>query len=103
MGEGTGWSHAREEDAFGDLLSAADLRPEDVEITLLAALAAAVCDDLERAYELIERARFRTVTGDLAIVEAVLDRVDNGGEASEEFLTEELVSSALRERLMTRL
>jgi hypothetical protein len=69
----------------------------------LAALAAAVCDDLDRAYELVERARFRAVKGDLALVEAVLDRVDDGGKASEEFLTEELVSSALRERLMTRL
>jgi len=96
-------SLGRIEDAFGDLLSAADLRPEDVEIALLAALAAAVCDDLERAYELIERARFRAVKGDLALVESVLDRVDDGGKASEELLTEELVSSALRERLMTRL
>ena len=37
------------------------------------------------------------------IVEAVIERVDVGWEASEEFLTEELVLSALRERLMTRL
>ena len=96
-------SLGRIEDGLGDLLSAADLRPEDVEIALLAALASAVCDDLDRAYELIERARFRAVAGDLPIVEAVLERVDDGREASEEFLAEELASSALRERLMTRL
>ena len=96
-------SLGRIEDAFGDLLSAADLRPDDVEITLLAALAAAVCEDPDRAYELIERARLEAVAGDLAIVEAVLEQVDDGGEASKEFLIEELVSSAFRERLMTRL
>ena len=96
-------SLGRIKDAFGDLLSAADLRPEDVEIALLAALAAAACDDPDRAYELIERARINAIAGDLVIVEAVTDRVDDGREASEEFLTEELASSALRERLMTRL
>ena len=96
-------SLGRIEDAFGDLLSSADLRPDDVEITLLAALVAAVCEDPDRAYELIERARLEAIAGDLAIVEAVLERVDDGREASKEFLIEELVSSAFRERLMTRL
>lgn len=89
-------------DALPDLLQAADLRPEDVEVALVASLAAAACDEPDRAYELVERARIRTISGDLAMVEAVLDRVEEGSAPSKAFLTEEIASGAFRERLMTR-
>lgn len=95
-------SLGRTEEAVADLLGAADLRPDDVELALLAALAAAVSEDVGRAYELVERARLRAIPGDLEIVEAVSDRVEEGSAASQAFLTEELVAGAFRERLMTR-
>ncbi len=95
-------SLGRTEEAVGDLLSAADLRPDDVELALLAALAAAVSEDVGRAYELVERARLRAIPGDREIVEAVSDRVEEGSASSQAFLTEEFAAGAFRERLMTR-
>ena len=95
-------SLGRTEDALGDLLGAADLRPEDVELALLAALAAAASGEEDRAYELVERARLRAASGDLPLVEAVSDGVEEGHEACKTFLEEEFVTGALRERLMTR-
>jgi len=92
----------RTDDALPDLLQAVTLRPEDVEIALVASLVAAACDDPDRAYELAERARLRAIAGDLPVVEAVLDRVEEGPEPSKIFLTEEIASGAFRERLMTR-
>lgn len=89
-------------DALPDLILAADLRPEDVEVALVASLVAAACDETDRAYELVERARMRAIPGDLPMVEAVLDRVEEGATPSEAFLNEEIASGALRERLMTR-
>ncbi len=92
----------RTSDALPDLLHAADLRPEDVEVALVASLAAAACDEPDRAYEMVERARLRAISGDLPMVEAVLDRVEEGSAPSSVFLTEEVISGAFRERLMTR-
>ena len=92
----------RTADALADLLHAADLRPEDVEVALVASLAAAACDEPDRAYEMVERARLRAVPGDLPMVDAVFDRVEEGSAPSREFLGEDVVSSAFRERLMTR-
>ena len=92
----------RTADALPDLLHAADLRPEDVEVALVASLAAAACDEPDRAYEMVERARLRAISGDLLMVEAVLDRVEEGAAPSSMFLTEEVISGAFRERLMTR-
>jgi tetratricopeptide (TPR) repeat protein len=92
----------RTADALADLLHAADLRPEDVEVALVASLAAAACDEPDRAYEMVERARLRAIAGDLSMVDAVLDRVDEGPAPSSAFLSEEVVSGAFRERLMTR-
>jgi tetratricopeptide (TPR) repeat protein len=89
-------------DALPDLMHAADLRPEDVEVALVASLAAAACDETDRAYELVERARMRAIPGDMPMVEAVLDRVEEGPVPSEAFLNEEIALGALRERLMTR-
>ena len=43
------------------------------------------------------------MTGHIPVmVDAVLDRVEEGSAPSKEFLTEEIVSGAFRERLMTR-
>jgi tetratricopeptide (TPR) repeat protein len=92
----------RTADALADLLHAADLRPEDVEVALVASLAAAACDEVDRAYEMVERARLRGIAGDLPMVDAVLDRVEEGSEPSMAFLIEEVVSGVFRERLMTR-
>ncbi|HIF07141.1 MAG TPA: hypothetical protein EYQ64_09390 [Gemmatimonadetes bacterium] len=92
----------RTADALPDLLHAADLRPEDIEIALVASLAAAVSDEFDRAYELVERARMRAIPGDGPMVEAVFDKVEEGAEPSGAFLAEEIVSGAYRERLMTR-
>ena len=89
-------------DALSDLLRAADLRSEDVEVALLASLAAAACDEPDRAYEMVERARLRAIAGDLPMVDAVLDRVEEGSAPSRAFLNEEVGSGAFRERLMTR-
>jgi len=96
-------SLGRTEDAFADLMGAADLRPEDVELALMAGLAAAASGEEDRAYELVERARLGAISGDLPLVEAVSDRVDEGHEACKTFLEEDFVAGALRERLMTRL
>ena len=95
-------SLGRWDDAVADLVGAADLRPEDVELALLAALAAAGAGEEDRAYELVERARLRAVSGDLPLVEAVSDRVEEGHEAATTFLEEDFATGALRERLMTR-
>jgi len=92
----------RTADALTDLLQAADLRPDDVEIALVASLVAAACDEPDRAYEMVERARMRAITGDLPLVDEVLDRVEEGRAPSKVFLKEEIVSGAFRERLMTR-
>lgn len=89
-------------DALPDLIRAADLRPEDVEVALIASLTAAACDEPDRAYELVERARMRAIAGDLPLVNEVLDRVEEGAGPSKVFLAEEIVSGALRDRLMTR-
>ena len=95
-------SAGRTEDAFADLLGAADLRPEDVELALLAALAACSVGEEDQAFELVERARLRAIPGDLPLVEAVSDQVEEGYEAAKTFLEEDFVTGALRERLMTR-
>ena len=95
-------SVGRTEDALDDLLGAADLRPDDIELALLASLAASAQGEEDRALELVERARLQAIPGDLALVEAVSDRVDEGYEASKTFLEENFVTGALRERLMTR-
>ncbi|RMH22170.1 MAG: tetratricopeptide repeat protein [Gemmatimonadetes bacterium] len=92
----------RLEDALADLVPAALARPEDVELQVVAALAAAAAEDEARAFELLERARLRAAQGDLPLVSAAEDRIDEGGEAARSFLEEELASSQLRERLAER-
>ena len=95
-------SLGRTEEALVDLLEAADLRPEDVELALLSGLTAGAAGEETRAYEMVERARLRAIPGDLELVEAVSDQVDEGYEACTTSLQEDFVTGALRERLMTR-
>jgi len=92
----------RMEDALPDLIGAVDLRPEDVELALLAGLVASALGEEDRAFELVERARLQAIPGDLPLVEAVSDRVEEGYKSSKTFLEEDFVTGALRERLMTR-
>lgn len=92
----------RPEEATGELLEGARLRPEDVEAQLLAALAAGATGMDGDAYEMIERGRMRSAEGDLVLVSSVEDRVDAGPEAAETLLREELAPNALRARLQER-
>jgi hypothetical protein len=92
----------RMEEAARDLAAGARLRPEDVEAQLLAALVASASGFEELAYEMLERGRQTAQAGDLPLLEAVEDRIDEGGEAARNLLVQDLVSGALRERLMNR-
>jgi tetratricopeptide (TPR) repeat protein len=92
----------RMEEAARDLAAGAHLRPEDVEAQFLAALAASVAGFADLAYELLERGRQNVAAGDLPLLEAVEDRIDEGGEPARNLLVQELLPGALRERLMNR-
>lgn len=92
----------RGEEAATELLRAAESRPEDVELQLLAALAVAATENDERSYEMVERGRMRAEEGDLPVIEAVEERISEGWEAARTMLHEELAPGALRERLSVR-
>ena len=90
------------EAAAKDLSEGARLRPEDVEAQLLAALAAEASGWEDLAFEMMERGRQGAQAGDLPLVEMVEERLDEGPESARRFLEQELLSGALRERLMAR-
>ncbi|MGD2123260.1 MAG: tetratricopeptide repeat protein [Gemmatimonadota bacterium] len=90
------------EEASRDLSEGARSRPQDVEAQLLAALTAEVAGWEDLAYEMMERGRQGALPGDLPLVEAVEGRLDEGSESCRGFLVQELLSGALRERLMVR-
>jgi tetratricopeptide (TPR) repeat protein len=90
------------DEAARDLSEGARLRPGDVEAQLLAALTAKGAGWEDLAYEMLERGRQGAQPGDLPLLEAVEERLEEEGEASEVFLSQELLPGALRERLMTR-
>lgn len=92
----------RDAEAATELVRAAESRPEDVELQLLAALAVAASEVDDRAYEMVERGRLRAEEGDLAIIEAVEDRIAEGWEAARTMLHNEIAPGALRERLSVR-
>jgi predicted Zn-dependent protease len=91
----------RADEAFTELDHGARARPEDVEAQLLAALTAAEVDP-DLAWEMLERARIAAAGGDLDLVEAVEERLDEGPESARAFLTGELAPAAFRERLRQR-
>jgi tetratricopeptide (TPR) repeat protein len=93
---------ARFEEAARDLSEGARLRPDDVEAQLLAALVAEIAGWEDLAYEMMERGRQGATSGDLPLLEAVEDGLDEGGEDAKVLLLQDLLPGALRERLMTR-
>ncbi len=88
----------REEEAAGELTEAARMVPEDVEAQAAAALAASAIGADDLAWEMLERARVRSLEGDQDLVEAVEERLDAGAEASRRFLAEDVGPDLLRER-----
>lgn len=92
----------RFEEAARDLSEGARLRPEDVEAQLLAALVAEAAGWEDLAYEMLERGRQGAEAEDLPLLEAVEGRIHHGESTAEALLDEELLPSALRERLMMR-
>lgn len=92
----------RDIEAATELMRAAEARPEDVELQLLAALALAASEADDRAFEMVERGRLRALEGDLPSIENVEERVSEGWEAARTMLHEEMAPSALRERLSVR-
>jgi len=92
----------RMEEAARDLSEGARLCPHDVEAQLLSALAAQAAGWEDLAYEMVERGRQGSLPGDLPLLEMVETRMSEGAESAGTFLLQELVSGALRERLMNR-
>lgn len=92
----------RAEEAAGELMSGAQLREDDVDAQLVAALAAAATGRDDIAYEMLERARMRAIDGDLVMVTAVEERLDAGDESVSRLLSEELAPQMLRSRLLER-
>jgi len=87
------------EDAATQLLQAADERSDDAEVQVLAALAAAAAGWADAAQNAIARAEFAGEGADPDLIEDVREQIDEGAEASREYLDEEIGPHALRERL----
>lgn len=92
----------RMEEAVGELVSGARIREDDVDAQLAAALAAAAIGRDGTAYEMLERARMRSVEADLYLVTAVEDRLDGGHEAAASMLIDDMAPDLLRTRLAER-
>jgi tetratricopeptide (TPR) repeat protein len=92
----------REDEATGELISGARLSEEDVDSQLAAALAAAATGRDDAAYEMLERARLRATQDDVAVIEAVEERIDLGYEAAAAMLSEDFAPDMLRVRLRER-
>jgi len=92
----------RMEEAARDLSEGARARPEDVEAQFLTALVAEAAGWEDLAYEMLERGRQGAEAGDLPLLEAVENRLHEGGSDTEDLLEKEILPGALRERLMTR-
>jgi tetratricopeptide (TPR) repeat protein len=92
----------RFEEAVGDLMAAVALCPDDVEIALATALAASAIGRDDLAYEALEGARMRAEGLDASEVVAAEELIDEGAEASRNYLTQEFVPGIYRQRLMER-
>jgi tetratricopeptide (TPR) repeat protein len=90
------------EEASRDLSGGARLRPFDFEAQILAALAASAAGWEDLAYEMLERGRLVAVEGDQLLLDLAETRITDGGEEAGDLLTQDLLPSALRERLMQR-
>jgi tetratricopeptide (TPR) repeat protein len=92
----------RIDEAARDLSTGARLRPIDVEAQLTAALACMAAGFEDLAYEMLERGRQTAVSGDLPLLEAVEERLEEGPEESQKLLNQDVLPGILRERLMNR-
>jgi tetratricopeptide (TPR) repeat protein len=92
----------RLDDGARDLSAGARLRPFDFEAQLLAALASAAAGWEDLAYEMLERGRLVAVEGDQLLLDMAEARIVEGGEEVADFLIQEILPGALRERLMQR-
>jgi tetratricopeptide (TPR) repeat protein len=90
------------EEAAEVLHQASMERPEDVEIQLVAALAAAAQGWLEEAERALASAEAAAESLDSDLIEEVQHAIDNGDEAAEALLRDELAPSVMRERLAQR-
>ncbi len=90
------------DEAVGDLVRGAEIRPGDFEAQLLAALALGAGGWEDRAYEMVERARHGDGEIDQTALGQVEERIDEGVNPCREALTASFGPSALRERLMVR-
>jgi tetratricopeptide (TPR) repeat protein len=87
------------EQAAEQLIRAADERPEDAEAQVAAALAAAAAGWDDSAQQIIARVEYSAEQVDEELLDEARDRIDEGGDAAREFLTETVAPVALRERL----
>jgi len=92
----------RFEEGLGELSEGARLSPDDIEAQLLAALAAAVVERQDLAYEMLERGRMRAGEGDMPLVREVEERLDSGASFARTLLMDEAVPDSLRSRLSER-
>ena len=92
----------RLDEAAGELLEGARLRPEDVEAQLLAALAVCATGLDGVSYEMLERARMCALELDLELVDSAAEHVEAGPEAAATLLSDDVQPEALRVRLRAR-
>ena len=92
----------RSEDGAEQLHRAAQERPEDVELSLLSALASAGEGWEDEAWTAIARAEAAADALDAELIREVEEAVEAGAEAAADFLREQLGPSLLRERLHQR-
>lgn len=93
----------RLEEAAAELIAASELRGDDLELHLLAALVSAAVDDLNQAERLLHLARLQE-PDDLsgAAIREAEERIDDGSLAAKRLLLDTVAPSAYRERLMAR-
>jgi tetratricopeptide (TPR) repeat protein len=92
----------RLEEAAGELIEGARMRPEDVDAQILAALAAGGTGLDGVAYEMLERGRMRALEGDVELIDTAEQQIDAGAEAAASYLDNDVQSDALRVRLKER-
>ena len=90
------------EAAATDLAAAAEAGPADFEAHLLAALATGAAGWEEKAYQMLESARFVAEAGDADALEDAEDAINDGPESAAKHLADSVVPIALRTRLQAR-
>lgn len=90
------------DEAAADLSAGADLRPEDVQAQILAALSLGAAGWDQRAYEMVERARVRAEALDRETLVTVESCLEEGSDSALRFLKTTVAPVALHDRLMAR-